>query len=454
MFFAKPKRAASVVVAAGAALALIGVALAGPSGQRPRGIEPQSTKVEAAATQAPGAPTAKTESDRNASLGRSVSATGRVVAADGRPVPGAAVFIREWAIQRTTGMRATESEKLRIGAELPDILARTVTDELGQFRFRDVATPAFPHAVWTIGKTYFPWEVVAISPGHGVAWVQLTPQNQRNAITLALPAEGTLGGRVVEPGGKPIAGARIKVFGIDKLGNVDAGGGEEQGRLNLTWSSIPMVATTAADGTFSLRAVPRDMVATLVITDPRHERKIVYAATTKLPQPDVTRRTVRQGQTTTESQPVYNEEFTLKLKPTDHRLVGRVVLEADGKPAAGAQVSVRQRKVAIADADGQFQVENLAAGEIELHIIGRNTDAAPLDVQITLPEEPKVFERAFKLPPGLVLTGLAVDEETGAGIEGVELSYQPRLEAGQLPTIFGFTTKTNNVGRFRLVVPP
>jgi hypothetical protein len=53
---------------------------------------------------------------------------------------------------------------------------------------------------------------------------------------------------VIEPGGKPIAGAKVKVSGIDPLAQVDSRGMENEGRLNLSWSSISLVATTGADG--------------------------------------------------------------------------------------------------------------------------------------------------------------------------------------------------------------
>ena len=131
-----------------------------------------------------------------------------------------------------------------------------------------------------------------------------------------------------------------------------------------------------------------------------------------------------------------------------------MVFAATGKPAAGAELSIGHRLVARADTDGKFQVETLAAGEIELHVIAWKTDAAPLDTRITLPDEPKTVEREFALPPGLVVTGRAVDQESGSGIGDVELIYRPRTGAGQPPTSYGFLAKTESDGRFRLVVPP
>jgi hypothetical protein len=454
MWFAKLKLVAGGIVAAGAAVVLIGVALAGPLGRRAPEIEPQAAGAQGPAAQAPIAANPKRDRPQGLSVSAKLSARGRVVGADGRPVAGANVTIREWATRRTLGMRRTERENLFRGQEIPDILAHSTTDVKGEFHFADVVAPAFTDtATKSVGKNFFPWDVVAYATGHGLAWVQLTARNQRTEITLSLPAEGTLRGRLVEPGGKPIVGARVKVSGIDPLGQVDVSGLETDGQLNLLWSEIPLVAISGDDGRFALRGLPRAIVASLIITDPRHERTVVHAATTDQAQPEITHTTNIQGQAVTEKKPIYSGDFSITLKPTDHRLAGRVFFAATGKPAVGAQVSLRQRRVAEADADGKFVVENLPAGEAELHIIAWKTDAGPLDMRLMIPEEPKSIEQDFALPAGLIVTGRVIDLEAGSGIADAELIYRPRPEPGRLPSIFGFTTKTEPDGRFRLVVP-
>ena len=140
-------------------------------------------------------------------------------------------------------MKTKETERLIQGEELQDTLAETKTDPSGRFRFDGIRAPVFPQ-VPQVGKNVFPWDLVAVAPAHGLAWVQLTPQHQRSPITLALGAEGTLRGRLTEPGGRPVADAKIKVFGIDPLGRpVDNGLGTEN-RLNLIWSAFPLGART------------------------------------------------------------------------------------------------------------------------------------------------------------------------------------------------------------------
>ena len=235
---------------------------------------PRAARTQGPATNGPIATPRKIENGNSHPQSTTLAATGRVVGVDNQPVTGAKVLIREWASNRTIGMPQRYVERLLRGQEVPDILAEATTDAKGEFRFADVIAPAFTYAgADSVGKTVFPWDVIAFAPGHGIAWARLTPRNQRAAITLTLPAEGTLRGHIVEPGGKPIAGARVKVVAIDPLGHVEWSGGENERRLNLSWSSVPLGATTGTDGSFILRGLPRAIVASLVITAAHHDAR-------------------------------------------------------------------------------------------------------------------------------------------------------------------------------------
>ncbi len=363
MTYMKFKIAAASLIGA-VAVMLIGVAMARSFGQHRPPLAAQSPGAKGISIEATKASQSEHE---NAGAAVKLAAHGRVVDAAGRPVAGATVFIREWAIKRTMGMPAHESEKLWRGEEIADILAQNTTDENGRFRFQNVDAPPFRH-ISVAGKGYYPWDLVAMAPGHGVAWTQLTRANQQSEISLRLPVEETLRGRLVEPGGKPIAGARIKVFGVYPLGHLDARAEDEPVHLDLTWSSIPLVTSSGADGAFTLRGLPREIQTCLVITDPHHERTLLYAATTRQPQPDVSD---YPGQSRADRNRVYPEDFTLTLKSSDHRLVGRALLEASGEPAAGTRVTWKHGDC-TADGDGRFVLENLPAGDIDLHL------AAPL----------------------------------------------------------------------------
>ena len=148
-------------------------------------------------------------------------------------------------------------------------------------------------------------------------------------------------------------------------GGPDPNGLETENRLNLIWAAFPLGTTTGEDGRFIIRFVPRERVATLVVTESRHERLYTYAATTDSPQPPHIHSVLR------------STGFTLTAKVTDHVLNGRVVFEADGKPAAGAVV-IRDGSTYKADQNGRFRIDGLVAGELTLHASqdGSNTSRA------------------------------------------------------------------------------
>jgi protocatechuate 3,4-dioxygenase beta subunit len=443
------------IIASGLCVVLIGgvgFTRAGQSGSTngPAAPAPGAAvaRAQEAKTTPAGGPRAKADATTPAAT---LSASGTVVDAAHKPVAGASVILREWSAYRVLGM-VSEVEGLFRGDEIPDTLAETKTDADGRFRFERVPAPGFPHLP-EVGQSVFPWDVVALAPGRGLAWAQLTHHNQRTPITLTLGDEGTLRGRVVEPGGRPVGGAKVKVFGIGPLGQTGGNSGRTGDRLNLTWSAFPLGAKTDTDGRFTIRGLPRERAVTLVVTDPGHERLEAYAATTDAPQPDNVNRINRSGKAEEIRQPVHTGAFILTAKRTDHVLTGRVLFEADGKPAAGEWVHSGLKQVKAGE-DGRYRLEGLTSGPLEVHASVYRSDAAPLDVTVEIPEEPKQFERDLVLPRGLVVTGRVVDGATGRGVEKASIDFAPKPVEGRTPTHYGFSRETDSDGRFRLVVPP
>ena len=420
----------AALAAAGSAAAL-GLALAAPFVPKPAAVARLLAQAGLAA------PAAR------------LSVAGKVVDADGRAIPGARVILREWALYRLNELPTKEREEALRTGEIPDTLAEVRSDAAGEFRFREVPAPAFAKTPG-VGKTVFPWDVVALADGRGLAWDPITAVNQRDPITLTLGAEGTLRGRVVEPGGRPVAGASVKVVGIDPLGHPDVNGVATRNRLNLSWSALPLGARTDAAGRFAIGGLPRDRAISLGVTEAGHEYVFAYAATTDEPQAEAVGRIFHSGKTVEVRRPVLTGDFTLTAKTNDHALAGRVVFEADGKPAANARVIAGPANV-TADADGRFRIDRLAAGKLELHAMAFGSDAAPFDGEVAVPEAPGDFEREIRLPRGMVLTGRVLD---GAdGVAKVLVDYVPKYETDQTPTLFGLSRETDADGRFRLVVP-
>ena len=436
----------AVILAAGASAVLIGVVLGGGPGRTP-----EAGPLVAAVSQRSDQP--KIAADAPAPVAP-LSAQGTVVDSNGQPIAGARVILREWSVYRMSEMPQEQSQKIIKGQGINDTLAETRTDQAGRFRFHDVAARPFPKMA-EVGQSVFPWDIVALAPGHGLAWAPLTQRNQRDPVTLKLGPEGTLRCRIIEPGGKPVAGAKVQVFGIDPLGRPDASGLHTENRLNLSWSAFPLGAITAADGHFTVSGLPRDQVISLVVTERAHERLYVFAATSDEPQPDLVSQSVLHGKSTETRMPVHTGEFTLTANVADHVLLGQVVRQADGKPAAKAVV-LHGGFAINADENGRFRIDGLVSGTLELNVGPAISDsaAAAIAAQVEIPENPREIQHTFTLPPGLVLSGRVIDAATGAGVEKALVDFNPKYNADETPTGFGFSDETDASGRFRMVVPP
>jgi RNA polymerase sigma factor (sigma-70 family) len=432
MMLGKWKAIATILISGSAVAGVAGIAVAWSSAALPN--DAPKTKT---------AP--KVERKESVSSPTLLSAHGKVVDIQGKPIAGATVYLREWTSLRTQGLRMTEYEPLFRGRSLPDVLAQTRTDAGGRFRFEDVPAPPFSEHQSQIRKSWAasPWDVVATADGHALGWTNFTKQKQKAAFTLMLPEEATIRGRVVEPGGKSVAGAKVQVSAILPLGE-DGGGSTTDHSIDLNWSSVPIRAISGPDGRFVIRGLPRHMQMVLSATEAGHEPKFLNAATTDRPQPDV------------RDQKVHTGDLSIETKPTDHRLVGRVVFETDGKPAAKAEVLWGGMRWRETDAAGRFEFSDVPTGNFELHILARKSGSAPLDLAFEVPDGPKAIEKTFVLPRGLVVRGKVVDEANQAGIGGVELHYQnPQpLQKGRLRMPFGLSTKTEADGTFRIAVPP
>ena len=446
MIATKLRLAVGIPLATVASTALVGFVLDRAAAQK-EGVAPVFAIAIPSRDQTKGAAEAPT-------LAAKLSAAGTVVDEAGRPVAGVRVILREWSEYRVRGMASRELEKLPRGnEEIRDTLMETTTDDAGRFRFHEVPAAAFPEFP-EAGQSIFPWDVVALKDGHALAWTQLTPHRERTPITMTLGPEGILRGRVVEPGGKPVVGARVKVLSIDPLGKVpdddDPGRANE---LNLHWSAIPLGATTDSGGRFNLGGLSRDRMVTLSVTESRHERILAYAATSDQSQSDLVSKLPPAAGFAEVREPVHTGAFMLTTKLAEHVLTGRVVFESDGKPAARTWLWLNQID-GRADENGRFRLEGLAAGKLDLHAILDDSDAAPLNTQIEIPETPREIEHDLILPRGLVVRGRVVDATTGRGVPKATVDFRPTSTVDQIRTFFDLSRETDLDGRFRLALPP
>ncbi|HVC95664.1 MAG TPA: M56 family metallopeptidase, partial [Pirellulales bacterium] len=186
---------------------------------------------------------------------QTLSVWGTVVGADGQPVAGATVYLREAPMGTKSDLHSVPTRNL----------AQTLTDAVGSFEFRDllVAKPSSPR------KFIFPLEVIATAPDAGLAWrrVKAPPST---SLRLTLAAGQTVRGRLVEPNGRPAAGVNVKVREISALDDPIHRTLGSMRHVDLESSEVSFSALTDADGQFSLGGLPPAVRATLWIDDERY----------------------------------------------------------------------------------------------------------------------------------------------------------------------------------------
>jgi RNA polymerase sigma factor (sigma-70 family) len=203
---------------------------------------PVARKVEAAAPQADAKPQAATNDDKDAT-----TYAGRVLDPEGKPVAGAKLFVCE--------------RKGKSAAPQP------AADRDGRFRFALATTPASgPHYLF------------ATANGLGLDWVALRPAEAAQELTLRLPTDVPIRGKVVDLEGKPVAGAGVRLVELttSASGNLDEfvkqwAADKEKTSFSSTFRLLTekvvwphevlrhlSATTTGPDGTFRLTGIGRD----------------------------------------------------------------------------------------------------------------------------------------------------------------------------------------------------
>ncbi len=406
---------------------------------------------------------------------------GRVLNPEGKPVQGARLFLI-----------SPELKKLMI-----PIRARSGAD--GAYRF-------------TVSRAEFdrthspePWKhtpAVALAEGYGLG-LPLIPADKMaanqlpsiEAMTIQLAKDDVpIAGRVLDLQGKPVAGAKVRVRGIqwpirgDLTAFIQALKTRREGALPQNqlligfhdpyrggWDldSLYPPVVTDAQGRFRIQGIGRERIADLLIENPMIETKYVYAIT-------------RPGETITV--PAYKRNPYNPLQPLyiyygatfDHvaapskPVVGMVRDVDTGRPIAGAVVEKsnalpvreprpiddRVRFRAVTDKDGRYRITGLPRGK------GNDLRASPPAGQPYLmsakavPETPGLEAVAvdFPLKRGVWIDVKVTDKVTGkpvrCGVQYFLFEDNPHLkEAAGLVTNSHVKNRAED-GTFRLVGLP
>jgi len=417
---------------------LIGLSMMSVGTTRAEGpADPSATEAGRAA------PDEKTSTTDSAIM---ISVHGTVLDAAGNPVAGATVYVCEWATYQISEDPYNRDPQ--------DVLARMQTGDDGAFRFENVPAQRFRRS----RPPEAPWDVIVIAEGYGMAWRHLRKVQDETAMTLTMPPEARLTGRIVDDQGEPVAGIEVKVGHLTDLGSDVREGLESPGRINLWVSRLAPKVSSDANGRFTIGGLPPDKRALLLATNDEYGQAICYAATTDQTQPGLADVSYSGGERRRITHEVHTGDFTIALQPAFH-VVGRVVAHDGGQPVPEAKVMLQWENrglYAIADAEGRFSFHGLSEPDWYVHA-SPPEDSDRLRRRIRVPsmsDDKRTAAVEVELPRGEEITGSVVDEETGDGVPGVRAYFRQDVPEDAPDATYSTAATTDENGGFRVVAPP
>jgi hypothetical protein len=382
MTLTKAKTLGAVLLTVGLACAGLGVLAHRALATRPDEAAGQQSKRPAAASEP--------KKDNDGGL-RTIR--GRVLDPNGNPVADARVLaltLEEDWVKKTWQYGGEGSLRL----EAKD---RARGDGDGRFRVR------LPRP--TDEEPRFPGVIVVRAPGFGLGLYAARKEAEKGEVTIRLPREQVLRGRLVDLQGAPAAGVTLYVAGVEEAhGNGD---GVEVLPPNKPLPEWFAPLRTDAQGRFEVRGFGGNQLVALEVRADRFRPEQV-----KLWKTDADRR----------------REVVHALEPA-RSLRGRVRYGDTGKPVAGAEVVALGQRVRT-DKEGRFRLNTFRDPE---HAYGS-------DLVTVLPPagEPYVGrnryptkdrnaargqELDFELPRGVLVHGKVVEEGTAKPVRGGAVCY-------------------------------
>jgi protocatechuate 3,4-dioxygenase beta subunit len=357
-------------------------------------LQPRADKPRGQANQPPGTQP-KPEAEGT------VEARGRVLDPEGKPMAGAKLYLA-----KSSADEAAPSEQATSGAD-------------GLFRF------TIPRALLEEGVAEkAPPQVMAVAEGHGCDWVEVGAAGQE--LTLRLVKDVPISGRILDPDGKPVVGARLKVMGVsvpkgdDLEAYLDAIRKRDGYPFGKSWNRSlpgqPAVLTTGADGRFRLAGAGRERIVHFRLEGPAIAAAGLYAMTRA-------------------AEPVKHPRGWPHIYGASFDYVGRasrpirgVVRDRDtGKPLAGVSVGRSGSWLqAFTDKEGRYEL----FGETKLPVY--LLTAVPADGlhfrrRVELQDTPGfgALTCDIELVRGLTVRGRVTDKQTGKPVAGARVEYHP-----------------------------
>jgi RNA polymerase sigma factor (sigma-70 family) len=331
-----------------------------------------------------------------------IEVRGQVLDPDGKPVAGARLYLA----------KATPKG--------PAPSPRATSGDDGRFKF-----PFFKSELDKTHSDNSVPRVIAVAEGHGCAWVKVGSAEKE--LTLRLVQDVPIRGRILDPDGKPVAGAKLTMIGVCAAKGGDLGyflGGVSvdrlQGLFEPGWAGPvpgrPAVLTTGADGRFKLAGVGRDRFVLFRLEGPGISTA-EFAVVTRAGEKDGRLYGASFDYLASASRPIRG---MVRDKDTRKPVPG-VTIEGHGKPYVGLPTK------AVTDKEGRYELLGLA-----------KSPRYQLEVK---PPDGLYFQRRAELTDteglgplngdvemvqgGVTVRGKVMDKATGKPIAKARVDYHP-----------------------------
>jgi RNA polymerase sigma factor (sigma-70 family) len=403
-------------------------------------------------------PVARADSPDLPNSSRKYSINGTVLAPDGKPLAGAAVFwlahprFERSRMARPKGSKEKPEERERT-------LAKASTDAAGRFELAaEFDADRFP------GRT-----VIVKAQGTGMSGRVFYGESVKESdgndqrLTFRLRSPVTIEGMLLTPAGAPAAGVRVLLEEFHDGENELEGDWVSGGRVNYDeefrpdyW---PESWTTGADGRFRIEGiVPEKVVAQLHFRHPDWADDDLIVST-GLPLNDWLR--------AFNVKPV-DARFTHTLEPA--RPVTGVVTEKEtGRPLGGVLVNMLPTRMTnryggfmavrtTTDASGRYRAAG-GAGEFFWVTVYPEPGSGFIPIQIRRnrwPTGAKALDVNVALPKGRVVRGRVVQGDQGLPVSGASVVYQPDSSNPHNTNEYHFNSPvlTDSDGKFALTALP
>ncbi len=361
---------------------------------------------------------------------------GQVLDPDGKPLPGAKLYL--WYYRPKPGQ--------------DPVRATSAGD--GRFEFTFARSE-----LENSGLVDISFGVTAVAEGYGCESAMV---NSAESVILRLVKDVPIRGRILDPAGKPVAGAKLTPrdsVGVPR-GN-DLGTAIETARkgtgVTLLARAIPLpgplpVVTTDSDGRFRFAGAGRERLVTFHLEGPGIASADLHV---------MTRETAPVGDG---GMRFYGASFEFVAAPA--RLIRGVVRDKDtGKPLAGVSVGIGHHLgpswISVTDKEGRYELLGLARlPQYMLQL--KPADGQPYFQRSALLDDkpgPAPLTADFEMVSGSTVRGRVLDKATGKPIGQAQVQYRPLLGNPNIDRIAGrwrprSEATTGSDGSYRLVVLP